>query len=165
MFSMIPWKSSPFKVPVGEGGALTPFGSFPKIMKRMRNEFEELFNRFYDELPFPVPEPPGAWPWGLTALDKPNEIVITAEAPGFEVGDFEVQVRGNELILHAAKKAETNEEGKYHEVRERKCYESVTLPPGVNTEKVEAKYHNGVLTITVPKTAEGKGRKVVIKNA
>ena len=165
MFNIVPWKTKPTGVTVGEGGALTPFGSFPAILKRMRNEFDELFGRFYGELPFSVPEPSTAWPWELTALDKPNEIVVKAEAPGFEVGDFEVLVRGNELVLHAAKKAETKEEGKYHVVRERKCYESVTLPPGVNTEKVEAKYHNGVLTITVPKTEESKGRKVVIKSA
>jgi HSP20 family protein len=80
----------------------------------------------------------------------------------FEIGDFEVEVRGNELILRAAKKAETKEEGKYHEVVERKCYESVTLPSGIDPDKVEAKYHNGVLTVTIPKTEESKVRKVVV---
>jgi HSP20 family protein len=162
MFSIIPWKTKP-GVPVGYGGVLPPFGSFPAIMKRMRNEFDEIFDRFYGRLPFPVPETPTGWPWELTVDDKPTEIVIKAEAPGFEAGDFEVQVRGNELILHAAKKTETKEEGRYQEVRGQKCYEAVTLPPGINAEKVEAKYHNGVLTVTLPKTEEGKGKKVVIK--
>jgi HSP20 family protein len=164
MFSLIPWKKYLPNVPVGYGNAPVPFGSFPAIMRRMRNEFDELFNRFYGEFPFPVPETSAGWPWELTTEDKPKEVVIKAEAPGFEIADIEVEVRGNELILRAAKKADTKEEGKYHEVVERKCYESVTLPPGVNTEKVDAKYHNGVLTITVPKTEEGKGRKVVINS-
>jgi HSP20 family protein len=165
MFSIVPRKKKLTRVAVPEGGPVTGSSSFPAILKRMRNEFDELFGRFYGELPFSVPGTPGAWPWELTALDKPNEIIVKAEAPGFEVGDFEVLVRGNELILHAAKKTESKEEGKYNEVRERKCYESVTLPAGVNAEKVEAKYHNGVLTITIPKTEEGKGRKVVINSA
>jgi HSP20 family protein len=88
-----------------------------------------------------------------------------AEAPGFEAGDFEVEVRGKELILHAAKKAETREEGECHAVQADACYESMALPAGIDAEKVEAKYHNGVLTVTFPKTEEGKGRKVVVKGA
>jgi HSP20 family protein len=144
---------------------LTPFGNFPAILKRMRNDFDEIFSRFYGEMPLSVPETPTGWPWGLTVLDNPNEIVVKAEAPGFEAGDFDVQVRDNELILHAGKKIESKEEGKYHEVREQKCHQSVTLPAGINTEKVEAKYHNGVLTISLPKTEAGKGRKVAITGA
>jgi HSP20 family protein len=162
MFSMIPWKTYVRNVPVGYAGAFVPFGSLPSAMKRMHNEFEELFNRFYGELPLPVPEFPGVWPWEVTAEDKPSEIVVKAEAPGFEAGDFEVEVRGNELILRAAKKSETKKEGKYNELLERKCYESVTLPPGTIPEKIEAKYVNGVLRVTIPKTEAGKGRKVVV---
>jgi HSP20 family protein len=162
MFSMIPWKEYARAMPVRYGGALMPFGSFPAIMKRMRNEFDGLFGRFYGEMPFPIPEVPGTWPWEVTAVDEPTEIVVKAEAPGFEAGDFEVEIRGKELILRAAKKAETKEEGKYTEVLERKCYESVTLPPGVIPEKIEAKYINGVLRVTVPKTEAGKGRKIAV---
>jgi HSP20 family protein len=165
MFSIIPWKKKPKEAAAGDGGMLMPYGNFPAVLKRMRNEFDEIFHRFYGGLPFPVPEPPSGWPWGFTVEDEPNAVVVKAEAPGFEVGDFEVEVRGKDLILHAAKKAETKEEGKYHEVTERTCYESMTLPPGIDTEKVEAKYHNGVLTVTFPKTEEGKGRKVVVKGS
>jgi HSP20 family protein len=159
MFSIVPWKEYARAMPVRYGRA---FGSFPAIMKRMRNEFDEMIGRIYGEIPFPVPEVPGTWPWEVTVADKPNEIVIKAEAPGFEAGDFEVEIRGNELILRAAKKTEAKEEGKFTELFERKCYESVTLPPGVVVEKIEAKYVNGVLTVTVPKTEAGKGRKVVV---
>ena len=37
--------------------------------------------------------------------------------------------------------------------------------PGIEKDKVEARYHNGILTITLPKTAEAKGRRVPVKNA
>ena len=91
---------------------------------------------------------------------------MQAEAPGFEAGDFDVQVSDNQLVLRAAKKVETKDkEGKTSEYREQECYESVTLPPGIDRGKVEAKYHNGVLTMTFPKTAEGKARRVPVKNA
>jgi HSP20 family protein len=69
------------------------------------------------------------------------------------------------LTLRAAKKSEFKKKGKYHETWERECYESVTLPAGIKTDKVEAKYHNGLLTIAFPKTEEGKGRKVAVKSS
>jgi HSP20 family protein len=163
MFNVVPWKNKATKVLAGDGHTLTPHGNFPAALKRMRNEFEEIFNRFYRGLPFPTSEVPAGWPWGLTVEDEPNEIVVKAEAPGFEPGDFQVNVRGNELILRAAKKGETKKKGKYHETWERECYQSVTLPAGIKTERVEAKYHNGLLTIAFPKTEEGKGHKIAVK--
>jgi len=56
-------------------------------------------------------------------------------------------------------------EGKTREYREQECYQSVTLPTGIDKDKVEAKYHNGVLKVTFPKTAEGKAHRVLVKNA
>jgi HSP20 family protein len=75
------------------------------------------------------------------------------------------RVSDNRLVLRASKKVETKDEkGKIQEYREQKCYESVTLPSGIDKEKVEAKYHNGVLTVRLPKTSEGKGRHIPVKS-
>jgi HSP20 family protein len=75
-----------------------------------------------------------------------------------------VQVSDNRLVLRAAKKVETKgEEGKTREYREQACYESVTLPAGIDRDKVEAKYHNGVLTVTLSKTAAGKAKRIAVK--
>jgi HSP20 family molecular chaperone IbpA len=38
------------------------------------------------------------------------------------------------------------------------------LPPGVDTAKIAAQYQKDVLTVTIPKTAEGRGKKIEIKN-
>ena len=98
--------------------------------------------------------------------DQEDAIVVEAEAPGFEPGDFDVQVSDNRLVLHAANKVETKaKEGTATEYSEQECYESVTLPAGIDRDKVEANYHNGVLTVTIPKTADGKARHVPVKNA
>jgi HSP20 family protein len=68
------------------------------------------------------------------------------------------------LVLSASKKVETKDEkGKVKEYREQECYECVALPTGIDKDKVDAKYHSGVLTITVPKTAEGKAEKIAVK--
>lgn len=148
--------------PVTRGGALTTNGGFPFFLSRMRDEFDKVFDRFFQGMP--TFWEGNGWRWGLEVDDQENAVVVRAEAPGFEIGDFDIQVTDNKLILKGAKKVETkNEKEKSHEYREQECYESVTLPPGIDKDKIEAKYLNGVLTVTLPKTAEGKAKKVTVK--
>jgi HSP20 family protein len=145
------------------GGALAPFREFPFFLSRMRDEFDQLLDRLSRQWPS-LWEGEG-WRWGLDVRDEDDAVVVQAEAPGFETGDFDVQVSDNRLVLRAARKVETKEEGKAREYRERACYESVTIPAGIDRDKVEAKYHNGVLTVRLPKTPGAKGRRVPVKNA
>jgi hypothetical protein len=51
-----------------------------------------------------------------------------------------------------------NAKGQVQEVRQQQYSETVALPAGIDMDKVEAKYRNGVLTVTQPRTAEGKAR-------
>jgi HSP20 family protein len=145
--------------------ALAPYGDFPFFLSRMRDEFDRMFDRFTREWPSLWGGAGSGWRWGLDVKEDENAITVRAEAPGFEAGDFDIRVTENRLVLRAAKKVEAKDEkGKVREYREQECYESVTLPPGIDKDKVEAKYHNGVLTVTFPKTAEGKGRQITVKS-
>jgi HSP20 family protein len=75
------------------------------------------------------------------------------------------QVSDNRLILREVKKQEAlAKEGKSREYREEPCYESVALPAGINKDRVRATYHNGVLTVTFPKTAEAKAKKITVES-
>jgi HSP20 family protein len=144
-------------------GALAPYREFPFFLSQMRDEFDRLFDRLSRQ--WPSLWEGGGWRWGLEVRDEDDAVVVQAEAPGFEAGDIDVQVSDNRLVLRASKKVETKDEkGQVRESREQKCYESVTLPPGINRDKVEAKYHSGVLTVTLPKTAEGKAKRVAVKS-
>ena len=69
------------------------------------------------------------------------------------------------MTLRAAKKVETKGEAGESEVREQECYQSVSLPDGIDQDKVEAKYRSGVLTVTLPKTIESKARRIAVKSA
>jgi HSP20 family protein len=163
MAGLIPWRRKKAEPgPAGDGGALAPLRDFPALMRRMQSEFDELFERFGRG--WSLEEFGRGWRWGLEVEDKEDSVVIRAEAPGFEAGDFDLRVSGDRLTLRASRKAEAKEkEGEYREQYE--CYESMTLPPGVDTDKIDARYHSGVLTVTVPKTKEGRGKKVAVKNA
>lgn len=148
----------------GNGGSLMEMRDLPSLMRRMQSEFDELFDRFAKSMPISVEELSRNWSWGLEVDDKADCVVVRAEAPGFEANDFDLRVTGDRLILRANRKCETK--GKEGESREEhRCYESMLLPPGVDAEKIDAKYQNGVLTVTIPKTAEGRGKKIEIKNS
>ena len=146
------------------GSPLIAMRDFPSLMRRMQSEFDELFDRFAKTMPLSIEDLSRNWSWGLEVDDKEDCVVIRAEAPGFESGDFDLRTIGDRLVLRANRcKEEKGKEGESRE--EHRCYESMLLPPGVDTEKIEAKYQNGILTVTIPKTAEGRGKKIDIKSS
>jgi HSP20 family protein len=149
----------------GNGGALTPFGDFPFLLSRMRDEFDRMFERMTQEWGTPAEGGPG-WRWGLDVKDEADAVVVQAEAPGFEPKDFDLSVRDDALVLRASRKEDVKDkDGKVIETRQRECYDSVSLPPGIDKDKVNAKYVNGMLTVTLPKTADGQGKRIPVKNA
>lgn len=161
MSSLLPWRKRNGKIAVG--GARSRLDEFPFAISRLRDEFDRMFDRLAREAPA-IWERDG-WRWGLEIEDEDNAITVRAEAPGFEAGDFDIQVSDNTLTLRAARKSETKgKEGEVREYRELECYESVLLPQGVDAGKVDAQYHNGVLTVTLPKTTAAKGKRIAVKS-
>lgn len=158
--NLIPWRKK--KASKGNGGSLTTLQDFPSVLRRMRSEFDELFEDFAENWPAVAIPSGNGWKWGLELDDQDDKVVLRAEAPGFEPEDFDLKITGDRLTLRAKHKKELKEKGnEYHE--ERECYEAVTLPSGIDTSKVDAKYHNGVLTVSIPKTKEGRGQKITVK--
>jgi HSP20 family protein len=160
--SLLPWTKKKTE-PAAKGGILARYEDFPFQLSRMRAEFDRLLERLAGE--WPSHWEGNGWRWGLEVEDQDDAVVVRAEAPGFEAGDFDLQVSENRLVLRAAKKVETKGKEGETEIREQECYQSVTLPDGIDKDKVEAKYHSGVLTVTLPKTAEGKAKRIAVKSA
>jgi len=159
--NLIPWKRKN-ENSSDNGGGLTTIHDFPTVLRRMRNEFDQLFDDFTRNWTTQQTGFGNNWNWGLDIADEEDQISIQAEAPGFEPDDFDVRVAGDRLVIRAAHKTESNKKG--HEYREQcECFESLTLPPGVDATKVDANYKNGVLSVTIPKTEEGKGKRIAVK--
>jgi HSP20 family protein len=80
-------------------------------------------------------------------------------APGFSKDDFKVSVDGNILTISAEKKEEKSEKDKKF-TRKEFSFNSFTrsfrLPELVITDKIDAKYTNGILNLSVPKKEETK---------
>lgn len=106
----------------------------------------------------------------VSETDK--EICITAELPGIEKDDVDVEIAGDKITISGEKKSEKEEKGekegrKFHRI-ERSSGEfrrMTRLPFEIDPDSVKADVKNGVLTVTVPKPAEAqqKAKKVEIK--
>ena len=108
---------------------------------------------------------PGLMP-SLDIEETDKDVVIRAELPGVEPKDVELFIRNNILTIRGEKcqESETREEGLYRaERRYGSFHREVPLPANVESGKVEATAHNGVLTVRLPKTEEATPRKIEVK--
>jgi HSP20 family protein len=141
-------------------GAWPDFG-LPSL-NRLRHEFEDLWNKFYTDVPALWNAERGDLRWSFDVADKPDAFEITAEAPGFEPSDFNIELRGDQLVMQAKKSKEEKSKEK-ESFTSTEFYRSMTIPAHVAADKIEATYTNGILNVTLPKTEEGKGRKIAVK--
>jgi HSP20 family protein len=163
MFSLIPWRKERRR-----SGTLLPRGETPFGM--MRRELESVFDRLVGEWPWILPEPFERPAWGIEMEEKEKEYVLRLEVPGFELPELVVEVRGELLTVRAEHKVpkETKEVKEVKEVEEpetryARFERTVTLPVGIELEKMEARYRNGVLEIHLPKVPEVVPRRIEVK--
>jgi HSP20 family protein len=101
----------------------------------------------------------------LDVYEDGNNLVVKASVPAVKPEELRVRVQNDVLTISGeAKKDEVRNERDYH-LRERRYgrfSRSLELPRTVNAEKANAVFANGVLTLTLPKAEESRGRHIPI---
>lgn len=147
---------------------------------RLRREIDRLFDELRPSdwrwptarslLSFEMPRLRGEW--ALTPVvdlaEKEKEYEVTAELPGIDEKNVEVKVANNTLTIKGEKKEEKEEKQKDYYLSERRYgsfQRSFALPEGVDSNKIEATFAKGVLTVRLPKTAEAQKaeKKIAVK--
>lgn len=102
----------------------------------------------------------------MNMVETEDEFVLSLDLPGMTLEDIAIELNGDELTVsgHRANKSESKD-GKWHRVESSygKFFRTVKLGRGLLTEKVDAEYKDGVLTIIVPKAEEVKPRRIEIR--
>lgn len=112
-------------------------------------------------------EPHGNRPWSLSVdvYESEDSLTVKADLPEVKVEDIDIRVENQTLTLRGERKFEKDEHlTGYHRI-ERSYGEfvrSFAVPSTVDTDKVQADYKNGVLTITLPKKEAAKPRQVKV---
>lgn len=137
------------------------------------NEFDRVFESPYYRatrwgLPMRTNDVVGSWSLALDVAEKGDEFTVKASLPGIDPEELNVTLEDNVLTVQGEiKEDETIEEETYH-IRERRFgsfSRSLRFPVPVDANGIVAEYHNGVLTLTVPKAEEVKPKRIEIKSA
>jgi len=128
----------------------------------LQNEFNNLFDNFWRNRNFSPAVFEGElakFQPNINIAENDDAYVVSAELPGMDEKNIELELKGNSLVLKGEKKEEHEEKKRgrvYSERRYGSFYRQIPLPDEVKVEKVEAKFKNGVLNIELPKTEKAK---------
>jgi HSP20 family protein len=143
----------------------SPLLGFQREMNKLIEDFRRTW--FGDLLPA---RSEGAFIPNVDVTETDKTVQVTAELPGMNVDEIEVTLQeGNELLtLKGEKKIERTEEKKgfYHSERAHGTFHrTIRLPMPVDPERVEARFENGVLHMSLTKMPEAKprARRIAVK--
>lgn len=149
------------------------------VWQSMRQEMEQLFDRFsnFDLAPFSR-SIEHFWPQtngdmlsvSVDMSEDDKAYTVTAELPGIDERGVNVEITNDVLTLKGEKRAEKEEKNKNRYVCERSYgafQRSFALPADVDTNKIDAKFAKGVLTVVLPKNpkAQPAAKKIAVKAA
>ncbi len=137
-------------------------------LREMQNDMDRVFDRFLGKGITGSETAYGEWMPAVESYMKGNDLVFKCELPGLDPKDVNVTVDENarQLVITGERKQEksTKEEDYiYRELAYGSFERRFTLPEGVKTDQVKAKFTNGILEITVPAPAAAKPKKIEIE--
>ncbi len=106
---------------------------------------------------------------GSVAMDvyqTANEVVVKVSLPGMKPEDVNITLTGDTLTISGESKVEEEVKRENYLLQEHRYgsfSRTITLPGGLKTDKAEAVFENGVLTLTIPRTEEHKPKTIKIK--
>jgi len=132
----------------------------------IQDELNRLFGRTYAGIEPTRPTAAGSWMPSMDVFETEDKIVATVELPGIAPEDVEVAVEDSTLTISGSREfsSEVKEEA-FHRIERRygSFSRAIALPQTADTEKVEAAFDRGVLTVEVPKVEKAKPKKIQIK--
>ncbi|TBF82166.1 Hsp20/alpha crystallin family protein [Rhizobium leguminosarum] len=145
-----------------------PLDSLRSEIDRVFNDFgsPSIFDRAFGRMP-------AAFSRGMLAVDlveSEKAFELSAELPGVDAKDLDVTLADGVLTIKGEKNETKEEKEKDYYLSERRYgsfHRSLELPRGVDSEKIEANFSNGVLKVSLPKTLERQqnGKKITVKAA
>ena len=168
---LIPWNRSS-GTPAPAGLSNEPASPFLALHREVNRLFDDVFNGFG------VPSLAGSssaasslagpslagrgfgWPNVEVVEADGGALRVSAELPGLDAKDVELLIEDGVLTLKGEKRAETTDKERGYSERSYGRFErSIPLPFAVQEDKAEATFRNGVLTVTLPRSAEAPERR------
>ncbi len=132
----------------------------------IQDELNRLFGRTFAGIQPMRPTASGAWMPTMDVFETQDKIVARVELPGIDPADVDVSVEDSTLTISGQREFSSDaREEDYHRVERRygSFTRAITLPQTADTEKVEANFDRGVLTVEVAKAEKAKPKKIQVK--
>jgi HSP20 family protein len=143
---------------------IKPIDEFEKTIEQTFKPLQRL-KRFFEDWDLDLPSEPVNFP-KIDIWEDEEKYVVEAELPGFDKKDIDINITDDILTIKASRKKEEEKKDKNYYYAERSYGEflrSVRLPSEVDKKSIKAKYNNGVLELTLPKTKEAKEKTTKIE--
>ena len=167
---LIPWaRHDETAQPTG----LQPGAAGEHPLAELQRQMNQVFESFWGKMDRPLAG--FDWSFGEAAprsdvVETADGVEVTVELPGMEQKDVEVSLAGDTLTIRGEKKVERQDDKKGYYVSERSfgsVYRTIPLPSGLDTDRADASFRNGVLTVKVPHSpaARAKVKRIEVKAA
>lgn len=149
--NIIPWKA--------RGAGVDLFEDLEDLQREMNRLFDVNFPHLGKK------GNGGSWAPAVDVMDEKDHIRVKAELPGMKKEEIEISLDNNILTIKGEKKEEKEVKEKDY-IRSERYYgafhRAFTLPAGVDAQKVNAVYKDGILEITLPKREEAKAKQLKV---
>ncbi len=99
----------------------------------------------------------------VDVIERPDAFVVTADLPGAKLDSISIEFEKGTLTLTAAVEPRTNQRPLVQEYAVGDYRRVFRIAESINAEAINADYNHGVLTITLPKAAEVRARKIEVR--
>jgi HSP20 family protein len=143
---------------------LTRWDPFREMMA-LRSTMDQLFNDTFRSMDWQSNQESLALP--LEIAETKEAFVVTAAVPGIEPGALDITLSDNLLTITGEfKPQEAQEDVRYHlsEHQYGKFSRTITLPTAVQADQITANYHNGLVSITLPKAEAAKPKRIPVQS-
>jgi len=135
--------------------------------RSLMTDFDRIFDSMFShDLPlFPLAQ---SWTPAVDVNETETEFFLSADMPGLDKKDVSVDIHDGVITIKGERDIDNEKSTDGYRIRERQLgsfNRSFRLPDNVNEDKIAAKFKNGVLTVTLPKTKEilPEGRQIKIR--
>lgn len=134
-------------------------------LTNLRDEINRLFDTPFGGLAGET-ELFNGWTPALDLYEEKDNLVLKAELPGMKKEEIEISLHEDTVTISGERKVDRAEGAGEASRSERffgRFQRTLTLPKPVDASKVTARYKDGILTVTLPKTEESKPRQIEVK--
>lgn len=155
---LIPWGRDKESSPTNQSES----GSNPLVA--LQRDINQVFDDFWNRVEKGWngrSEVVGMFGPNTDVTETEKSVDVSIELPGMTQEDIDISLSTDAMTIRGEKKIEHEEERKGVYMSERSYgsfYRTVPLPAGVDADKADAKFKNGVLTVSLPKTAEAQAK-------